>query len=228
MKNISPYLIPFFCILFLGCSPQYISPHFDAQSSANKAIAILPIEMELVGRLPEDWTQEDITKIEAAESKSFQISLYREIMGSTRRGRRPISVQIQNYRTTQQKLLDHEITIQESWKTPPEELAEILEVQAVVSGHIIKRRYMSDLASYGIELGAHIFNLITQSHVFPWIPFVSQSKNIQATYELISTEGFTLWSVSFEESANWTRPSNEIIDGISRRAARKFPYRTKY
>lgn len=36
-----------------------------------------------------------------------------------------------------------------------------------------------------------------------------------------------VWPIAFDIDADWRRPSNEIIDEVSRRAARKFPYRNR-
>lgn len=213
--------------MFVACSPHYIASDFKDKTLIHTQVAILPIAIEHTGNLPDEWTAEDIFHIEEAESRSFQISLYREILRSTRNGRKPLSVDIQHYRKTQQILVEAGITISDSWQMDPQMLASTLGVDAVVIGNIRKTRYMSDLASYGIEVGTHIFNLITQHQFFPWIPITSQSKNVQVSYELIDRDGVTLWSTNFDESANWRRPANEIIDGISRRAAQKFPYRSK-
>ena len=38
-------------------------------------------------------------------------------------------------------------------------------------------------------------------------------------------DGGVLWKVVVERETDWTRPANSVIAGITRKLARKFPYR---
>ncbi len=177
--------------------------------------------------MPDDFTEEKKRTIEDAESRAFQISLYNEILRSTRSGKKPIYINLQHYDKTTYLLENAGISIRDAWKENPEKLAEILEVDAVVKARIEKQRFMSDLASFGIDLGIEIMNVLTNNTLFPWLPFgATRSKEIRADFSLLDKDnGNTLWSISFDQGADWHSPSNEIIDNITRRAARNFPYR---
>ena len=215
-------------LLILSCKPQYYATNFEAKTATHKIIAVLPIEMHFIGQIPEKWTLDDIRQIEEAESQAFQISFYNEILRSTKSGRKPIRVDIQHYNKTWQLLEDHEIGIRESWRMSREKLALVLGVDAVVSARIKKTRFMSDLESYGIEVATEIVNIITDHKMFPFIPITAQNKEIVADYAVVDkNDGITLWSISFKVGADWRQPANQIIDNISRRAARNFPYRLK-
>ena len=81
---------------------------------------------------------------------------------------------------TQQLLATKGISVLEVQNHSPEELAAILGVDAVVHARIQKNRLMSDLASYGIELGVRILNVLTDHAIWPWLPLgVTTSKEIQ-------------------------------------------------
>lgn len=215
-------------LLILSCKPQYYATNFETKTATHKIIAVLPIEMHFIGQIPEKWTLDDIRQIEEAESQAFQISFYNEILRSTKSGRKPIRVDIQHYNKTWQLLEDHEIGIRESWRMSREKLALVLGVDAVVSARIEKTRFMSDLESYGIEVATEIVNIITDHKMFPFIPITAQNKEIVADYAVVDkNDGITLWSISFKVGADWRQPANQIIDNISRRAARNFPYRLK-
>ena len=215
-------------LLILSCKPQYYATNFETKTATHKIIAVLPIEMHFIGQIPEKWTLDDIRQIEEAESQAFQISFYNEILRSTKSGRKPIRVDIQHYNKTWQLLEDHEIGIRESWRMSREKLALVLGVDAVVSARIKKTRFMSDLESYGIEVATEIVNIITDHKMFPFIPITAQNKEIVADYAVVDkNDGITLWSISFKVGADWRQPANQIIDNISRRAARNFPYRLK-
>ncbi len=178
------------------------------------------------GKIPEDWTPEDLMKIEEGESQSFQISLHRAILKSSSTNTRALRINIQDYRETLRMLKEHEINIHQSWQNSAPELAEILGVQAVVKARIEKARYMSDLASYGIEVASHLLNLVTNYYLSPLLPFGHVSNEVDAEYSLIDgLDGSILWSTSFRQAADWREPAHEIIDRISQKAAKRFPYR---
>lgn len=211
----------------LGCTPYFLSSRFEDVTAGHRVIAVLPFEMHFTGVIPERLTEQDVRDVEEAESKAFQISFYHELLRSTRAGRRAIRVDIQDYHQTLSILEREGIGIRDSWDLPPDRLAGLLKVDAVVRARIDKARLMSDLASYGIEVGVHILNRLTRYGLWPWLPpFSNQSKEITGNYSLFDMqEGITLWSIGFDEGADWRKPANEIIDQINRKAAKKFPYR---
>ncbi len=222
------WLLAGFALLgFAACTPYYISSTFESQSAQHQTIAVLPFEMQFTGVQPERLTESDILELETAESRAFQISFHNELLRSTRSGRKALRVSIQDYHKTLRLLRHHDIDIRESWYMAPEELAALLEVDAVVRARIQKARYMSDLASYGIEVGMHVIRVLTQYWAGPWFPPISnRSKAVLADYSLYDgEEGTVLWSICFDRGADWRQPANEIIDEISRTAVRKFPYR---
>jgi hypothetical protein len=210
-----------------SCTPYYLSSRFESITADHRRIAILPFEMRFTGLKPEKLTDEDVLELEEAESRAFQISFYHEILRSTKSGRKAIRVDLQDYQKTLDLLDGHNISIRDSWAIAPDELAKILDVDAVVRARIEKARYMSDLASYGIEVGVEIVHYLTNIPIWLWVPGISnQSKAIVADYTLYNEkDDLTLWSIAFDEGADWRRPAHEIIDEISRKAARKFPYR---
>ena len=211
----------------VACTPYYLSSRFESTTADHQHIAVLPFEIRFTGLKPEKLTDEDVLELEEAESRAFQISFYHEILRSTKNGRRAIRVDIQDYQKTIDLLKDYNIGIRDSWEMAAHELAKILDVDAVVRARIEKARYMSDLTSYGIELGVEIVHHLTNFVLWPWVPGISnQSKAIIGDYTLYNKkDDTTLWSIAFEEGADWRRPAHEIIDEISRKAARKFPYR---
>lgn len=220
-------------LLFLGalfyssCTPHYIAANFDEKVADHQMVAILPVEVIFTGKIPEEISESDLLILQEAEAQAFQISLYNEILRSTKSGRKPILVDIQHYRQTLDRLDERCAGLPDIWRRDPAELAEILGVDAVVKARIEKMRFMSDLESYGIDLGLHLAQLFAGGSFWPWLPpGVTRAKNIRADYALLDgADGKTLWQVAFDVDADWRRPSNEIIDDISRRAARKFPYR---
>jgi len=226
MKNQFRYIL-IFTILIVGCTPFFISHDFEIQTAYHKNIAILPFEMNYTGIIPEDLDDVTLAEIEVAESKAFSTSYYNEILRSTKGGKKPISVNIQHYQDTFRILSDNDVSIHDSWDMTGQDLASLLQVDAVLRGQITKNQLITDLESFGIEFGLHILNAVTENVLWPWIPYnLSKSKEIDANYTLINgDDGSTLWSIAYEIEADWRQPADEIIDNVNRRSSRKFPYR---
>ena len=215
-------------VFHLGCHPHYISSNFAEKTATHQTIAVVPIEMFFSGKMPKGWTEHDILAIEEIESKAFQISFFNELLRSTKNGKKPIKVDIQHYNKTLQILSENAISVRDSWNLSPEELATLLGVDAIVKARIEKARFMSDFTSYGIDVATEIVNILTNYQAFPWLPVSPIAKEVIADYSLVNgSDGITLWSVKYQNAADWSQSSEQIIDGISRRAARKFPYRNK-
>lgn len=229
MKTLPISLAALILLVLTACNPAYLSRDFSAITADHTSIAVLPFEMVYTGVQPKDLSYQDMLDIEIAESQAFQISFYNEILRSTRKGRKPIRVKMQDYKTTISLLRENGIPLHEVENESPERLATILGVDAVVRARIQKHRLMSDLTSYGIEMGARVLSVLSNRSVWPWLPAgVTQSKDIQATYSLIEKDrGEVLWMSSFNVQADWRQRANDIIDQINRRGARKFPYRDK-
>ena len=216
-----------FISLIISCTTPYHIQNFDEITNSHKVVAVLPFDMIYTGMIPEELTEEDLNEIEAAESQAFQISFYNEVLGSTKNGRRNLSVNLQPINKTNRILKENELSGIEVHSLPYEDIAEMLDVDAFVTGQIQKNRLMSDLASYGIEIGVHILDVMSPHTIWPFIPGdLSRSKEIKSSYAIYDgNESLTLWSVSYNYDADWRRSANDIIDETNRRAARKFPYR---
>lgn len=226
-RGLSLPLALLLAFLFTNCKTAYQVPDFDQVTQDHRTVAILPFEMVFLGKTPKDLSEEDIREIEEAESQMFQSSFHSEVLRSAARMNRTYRVSLQPYATTTALLKKNGISIRESWTMEPEELAKLLEVDAVVSARVEKTRYMSDLTSYAIDAGAQVLREVTIGFPGPWVPNqLSKSKDIVASYTLIDTDGSqVLWSVSCDVDANWQSRSNDIIDRLNRLSARRFPYR---
>ncbi|MBT8219974.1 MAG: hypothetical protein KJP00_09115 [Bacteroidia bacterium] len=214
-------------LIFIKCTPYYQAIDFADKTSDHQLIAVLPFEMVYTGIKPDKLTDADIKEIEMAESQAFQISFANAVLRSTKAGKKQIRISLQDYQTTNKLLKDNGIDVLSSWNESPEKLAEILNVDAVIKARIQKHRLMSDLESYGISVGIHIIQVLGGNVIWPWLPAnVTKSKEINTDYRLINrADGKVLWSIFFDVDADWRQRSNEIIDNVNRRAARKFPYR---
>ncbi|MBO9681363.1 MAG: hypothetical protein J7502_01610 [Flavisolibacter sp.] len=228
MKKILPCLsIAFLSILLLtACSRKhYAVSYFDQKTAGHKIIAVLPAEMIFTGTQPKDLSAEDISKIEENESRMFQNYLFNSILRYANDRRYYTAVGVQDISTTEKLLEDNNISIRNSWKQDDKKLAKILGVDAVVRMRIQKKRYMSDLASLGVDYGQQVLNQI--GNVGKYIPNVPNKTNdMYASCNVIS-DNQTLWNDDYRGSASYNVSSERVIDNITDNFGKHFPYRKR-
>jgi hypothetical protein len=219
-------LLPLFLLLPSCATPYYLSEDFDYRTAFHREIAVLPVVVIYCGKIPSNLSEADIQTIEVAESRAFQISLHNEILRSTRGGKKPLRVDVQHYNTTLKILRQQGWEVRETWEADPAELAAALKVDAVVIARVEKMRFLTDLESLGIEVAIGVAEESKRCKWFPWIPLDTRAETIYADFSLIDREsGATLWSIYLEKDADWREPANEVINGVTRKAAKHFPYR---
>lgn len=222
--KINSTLIALFALLTLSsCHRYYTSSTFAEASARHKRIAILPPQMVLTGNQPRSYSQRDVRLQEEKESMLFQQALYNNILKQASR-KSILTVSVQPYSNTLALLEKNNVSIRDAWTTSDEDLAKILEVDAIVRSTIQKDRLMSDLASAGIYAGKKIIDAVTPSPVL--LPGVNKTADIRATCSVVSN-GETLWNDSYKRESNWSAPANEIIENITNNFAKHFPYRKK-
>ncbi|MCP5102441.1 MAG: hypothetical protein GY950_03630 [bacterium] len=203
----------------------YTDPVFIEKTNGHRVIAVLPFEMIFTGKQPKKLNPQQIQKIEEVESIAFQNSLYHALFHQTTRYRYPVRIDIQPVEKTNRILDKHNIGIRDSWDIDSDELARLLRVDAVVRTRVEKRRYMSGLASFGIEVGNIILNtLLEDSPLSIFVP--NPTKRIKAgCYLYNGRDGAVLWGFDVVDEADWTLPANAVMDGVNHHFAKRFPYR---
>jgi hypothetical protein len=216
MKKNLPLLAVIAAILLSSaCSRKhYTTSFFDQQTQNHKTIAVLPAEMVFTGKQPKELTEQDINKIEEEESRSFQMSLYSSILRYANNNRYYMFVNVQDINKTVNTLQDNNISIRESWRMDDKKLAELLGVDAIVKMQIIKKRYMSDYASYGVTVARSVIRETPLSGRIPLPGSLGKTEDISA-YCSVASNNVTLWNNHYRGSANWDNPSNIIIENIT-------------
>jgi hypothetical protein len=217
-------------LIFTSCNTGvFLASDFSQKAKLHKKIAVIPVQTVLSGKQPSKLTEAQIAEIEEAEGRAFQTSLYNCLLAKCGSKKRDIKIEIQTIDKTNGILKDSNISIRDAWDKNPEKLAAILGVDAVVKTKVEKTRYMSDLASYGVSLGADVLNVLTDGAAWYLVPGgVSKTNDINAECNLLNgSDGSLLWRIAVQTATDWTMPANQIIDNLNHRFARKFPYRKK-
>lgn len=208
-------LLSFLGLLLLagGCSKAYVSSQFESAMAKNPTIAVLPYQIIFQGKTPPGMTPEDMEQIDARERIAFQKSFFRWL-GSRWRER---PVRLQNTSVTNARLEEANIDLARIADYPPDELARTLGVDHVFACVVVKHRYRSELASFGLD-AANIF--LRQEG----LGINSQTNDVNITANLIrASDGATLWSHTREGEVQWDRPLTQVMDNIHQRLMRQMP-----
>lgn len=232
MKKILPLATVLFILISMSCSrkPYYTSNNFDQLTAKHRRIAILPAEVVLTGKKPEKMSDSAVAALEASESRSFQVSLYNNILQYANQGKYHMRVEVQAISKTQSELDKHGISYKDIYTMDDTTLCRLLGVDAVVRMQIQKTRYMNDMVSYGSQ----VFNDVVFRNIGGIIPGTgtplpsapTKTNDIYARCT-VQNDGIVLWNDRYTGSADWSRPANQIIAQITVKFAQHFPYREK-
>ncbi|HET9056669.1 MAG TPA: hypothetical protein VFN30_07470 [Chitinophagaceae bacterium] len=218
------FIVSYF--IFISCSHKnYSSGYFEQQTAGHKIIAILPAEMIFTGIQPKNITSQQIDSIEESESKIFQASLQNSILHYANTRRYYMTVSIQDINTTLNLMEQHNVSLRDSWKMNAKDLCKILNVDAVVRLTIVKQRYMSDYASYGVNVAEKILGGVGRSRL-PIPSNAGKTNDISVTCNLLS-ENITLWNDYYKGISDWNTPPNIVIGNITDRFGERFPYKKR-
>ncbi len=219
-------LLAAFTMLPSCARKNYVASNFEEKTVDHQTVAIVPAEMVFTGTRPKNLSEEDIARIEEQESRDFQYALYNSILRHANTRKYITTVNFQDVGTTLKKLEDSNIPIRESWKMDDRELARALNVDAIIRMNIRKQRYMSDVASYGIDAAQRVIRSTGFGSRIPLPYNASKTNDIYASCNLVS-DNQTLWNDHYKRASDWNSPANEIIEGITDNFGRHFPYKER-
>ena len=130
----------------------YEHPDFDQIAKSHEVISIIPFKTSITLRPKQmkDITPEQLDRMEKAEGESIQSAMYSWFLKRKKRG--TLSISVQNPATTNTKLKKSGITSENFENYTPSELADILEVDAIIMGTYETNKPMSEGASVALGL----------------------------------------------------------------------------
>lgn len=228
MRTTLPFLtFSISALVMCSCSTHryYTTSSFDQQAARHKMIAVLPAEMVFTGTQPKNLSPEVISEIEENESTLFQNALYNGILRYAETRKYMTTVAVQDISTTRRMLEENKISVRDSWNEDDKKLASLLGVDAIVRMRVVKKRYMSDLASMGISVGRQVVSQVANGRFsVPYVP--NKTNEIYASCNVVSNHQ-TLWNDSYRGNSNYNTSSEAVVDAITDNFGRHFPYKRR-
>ena len=126
-------------------TPTFQSDDFNVRAAHHESVAILPFAVTIIAdpeKLPEDVTEQDLRTQEKEEAYVYQQQLYSALLEQSQEV--DFTVKLQDVSDTNVTLERHEVeypAIHESYSK--REIAEMLQVDSVISGSLSRARTMS-------------------------------------------------------------------------------------
>ena len=213
MKKITNYL--FLIVLLSGFAIQaqthlYENPKFDELAKDHENIAILPFKttIELRPKQMQKLETGQLEKMQKSESENLQDAMYSWFLKRKKRG--TLTIDVQQPSRTRALLLKKGINDENIATYTPEELAEILEVDALISGTYETNKPMSEGASVALGL---------------LIGFWGRTNSAIINMNINNAEdGELLWNYNKKVSGSFGSNSDDLINILMRKASRRLAY----
>jgi hypothetical protein len=216
------------CVCFAACGTNravYKSADFEQQAARHQTIAILPVCITETGYVSKKVSEADIKAANEKWSYVFQESLHAYVLRETSKNKKGAVVSFQALQKTNALLREANLTIDDIYGKQPEELAKLLQVDAVLSTTLQKNKNFSDGVAYGLAAGRTIFNILGQgtSNPLPWI----NASDIYMSSSLYNAgDSKLLWKTSRKGGTDLPTNVDDLVQYYSGYIAKKIPYRS--
>ncbi|GGG34817.1 hypothetical protein GCM10011532_18170 [Christiangramia forsetii] len=186
----------------------YQHPEFDQKTADHKIIAIIPFDasVNLRPKQMKDMSPEQMTNLEKDEGLSIQSAMYSWFLKRKKRG--DLKVDLQDPKRTNALLAKAEIT--DIKLHTSEEIAQLLNVDAIISGTFETDKPMSDGASIALGLLVGFWGSTNTA-------VINMSVND-------ATEGELLWNYNKKVRGSLGSDNDALINTLMRKASRRLGY----
>lgn len=188
----------------------YVNPDFRKLSAGHQTLAIIPfkVTMKLRPREMQRMTPEQYKQLQEDEGRAVQSALHSYFL--KRKDQHELKVDFLDLGTTNAVLAKNDISEENIDTFTPSELAEILNVDGVISGTLVSDKPMSDGASMAMGL---------------LIGFYGATNSGKCTININDgATGTLLWKYEKTLSRSLGSDTNTIINAMMRKASRQLPY----
>jgi hypothetical protein len=177
----------------------------------------------LTGTLPRKLPEAALDSLRRQQGLSFQRSLHANLMRYNGGKKKIQGVEFQSAEKTNGLLEKNKIDWRAVNNMDPDELARLLQVDAVVKMNVTSNRMMSEIMSLG--LGALRTVLFWETSTSPEVTnsISNKTADVYADCALLK-DGKTLWTAQYNEATSWKTSVNEVMNSVTRKMGKGFPY----
>lgn len=194
-----------------GCSTHqvYLSPEFGTATSSHQQVAILPFHVTISReRLPRNLTADDVARMEREEGLAVQTQLYTQLLRRSDR----YTVAFQDVTRTNVLLERAGLNYDNMHARTREEIAQVLGVDAVISGRIQRSKPMA--TGTAIALGVLFGGA-----------FMGNTNEVGVDLQLHNAaNGAVLWTFSHKFGGSVGSSPERLAEAMMGSIARRLPY----
>jgi len=227
-----------FCVSCKSSNREYAG--FKHATKNHKTIAVLPVDLLMEGKQPRRLNKEQIEKLQLAQGLALQQILQKEMLDKIQLRKRP-AVSIVDADKVNRKIIESGIQYANISSTDVEILAKTINVDAVIQTKIISTRYLSNVASYGIDLGTDILDVLKKFYSIKNVvtaPILNkveipddENQNLTRTNHIIvsikiidAKDGSVLWNEIKDFNTNWDHSFDDGMKKAIHDAIANLPY----
>ena len=208
-----PFLLSAFLIVIASHGQTreiYVNDNFAALAKDHKVLAILPFKaiLKLRPRQMEQMSPEQFQKLQKDEALAVQSAIHSYLL--KRKEQYNLSINFLDVMTTNALLTKGNVTQENIDSFTPKELADILDVDAIITGVLSTDKPMSEGASAALGLLVGFYGPTNSGKC-------TININDRATGEL-------MWKYEKTLSRSLGSDTNTVINTIMRKASRQLPY----
>jgi len=221
-------ILVFAILVFASCSRnRHLTADYDKFVQRHNQVAVLPYDIQMIGRKVAEMEQEEVDNLRTIESKLFQQSLYSEVLKRTGNRKNDIKISVQDINKTNRLLKEAGIAMIEIGEYSPKELGDILGVDAVISTKLVKEMFLSREESLLMEVATTTILDRVPVKVGPFNRSkVTRSSEVDIFCTIVDAQAESaIWVFNTECDLQWDTDPDDAIENINGRISRNFPYR---
>jgi hypothetical protein len=204
-----------------GSAKQFTSK--DTETEKIKSIAILPVQVNFTGTLPRKMTQSMLDSLKRQQGLSFQRSLQANLLRYSGEKNKLAGVNFQSIDKTNGLLEKNRLDPATVNNMDPDELARLLQVDAVVKMNVTSNRMMSEMVSLGLGTLKNILFWETNTSPNVTNSISNKTADVIADCTLLK-DGKTLWTAQYNEATDWNTSVNDVMQSVTKKMGKGFPY----
>ncbi len=212
-KSFLTSIFTLFVLVSFSQTRLYENPNFDAISKDHKIIAILPFKttVKLRPKDMKDMSPEQLLKIETDQSYSIQSAMNSWFLQRDKDGN--LRVKVQDPATTNAILKKNGISYNNMDQFTPSELANLIGVDAVISGNFETNKPMSEGAGIAVAV---LFGVSG-----------STNKAVMNLFIYNAADGVVLINYNKTVSGSLGSSTEDLVNILMRKASRRIAYAKK-